>query len=89
LDVNIPRQTVHATASLSRVGFSTTGVVFCGITNYWVQPVVGGPKVMKPAPMDEVGVAPGMFDSNVVTVAFVYGVANGSGDCRFNIFGFG
>lgn len=91
-DVNIPAQTVYASAALScvSVGWVSGGEgVFCGILLYF-KLVDGVPFPRFPSPTDSLGVAPAIFDSDVTTVVFAYG-ASGSAyaDCNFQILGYG
>lgn len=82
LEVGIPAHTVYASAALSmRAG---SGLCYCGVLFYGVEE--GGVRV---PPWDNFGTAPAIFDNNVVTVVFGYGVHDAEASCHFSIFGFG
>lgn len=89
VDFNIQEQTVYASAGLSCVQSSRGGNVFCGVSLYFV---MGGnppiPLIVVPGVTNS-GVAPAIFDNNVVIVSYTYGASDSGGDCNFQILGFG
>jgi hypothetical protein len=87
-EVNIPEQTVYASAALSSIAVDN-GTIFCGVMLYYVKEgIFTYPRF--PSPQSH-GVTPGIFDSNVVSVVFGYGIDsdNAEADCHFAIMGFG
>lgn len=88
LDVFIPPQTVYAFASLSNVLIDDSGGgVFCGVSLYFMEFEIDGVKVLEPrfpSPTNN-GVAPAIWDVNVVTVSFMYGALYAAGDCSFQV----
>ena len=82
VDFDMPAQTVYASAALSYV----YGTVWCGVSVYYVK---GDKKPHAPSGATNNGVAPAIFDNNVVTVVYIYGANNGAADCNFQMLGFG
>jgi hypothetical protein len=95
LDVNIPAQSVYAYGSFSTVVLGGNTGVFCGVSLYFTREQRTGPVPIPHFPVTNVYVViPGILDNNVVSVGFMYGAiapnnGQGSGDCTFQIFGFG
>jgi hypothetical protein len=100
VDLNIPEQTVHASAALSRYDNSQAGFhigyvsyyAFCGILSYLVVEKVGAGSVLVPrfpSSGSNEQFVPAIMDNNVVTVSFGYGATNTNADCHFRIMGFG
>jgi hypothetical protein len=91
LDVEIPPHTIYAFGSLSNVTVvGTPSTAFCGISSYWVRIEGEDVPIIPPeALLNAEAVAPGIFDDNVSSVSFLYGVFSGSADCIFQVFGFG
>jgi hypothetical protein len=93
VDIDIPAQTVYASAALSRLVMGqpgTRGYAFCGIMFYatFDEAVSPAPVLHVPSPNNN-GLAPVISDSNVVLVAFGYGAAHAAADCNFLILGNG
>jgi hypothetical protein len=82
--LNIPSQTLYASAALSYVTSSRGGgMAYCGISSY----SKGGSTVHPTTAYN--GVAPAIFDSNVDSVVFGLGVYDAEASCALQIFGFG
>ena len=94
MDVSIPAETVYAFAAMQNFSFATEGYpgnfsAFGGVASYTKS------GVPQPVGNDQRnGVLPGIFDSEVDTVTFSWGVLAGEdretgADFTFQIFGFG
>jgi hypothetical protein len=88
LDIDMPAQTVYATASLSSMYVEDTpGYLFCGVLLYWR--LISGVPIPVLPPVTNNNVAPAIRDDDVVTVAFLYGAGDAIGDCNFLVLGYG
>jgi hypothetical protein len=89
VDIDIPAQTVYASAALTKhSGGSTPEVAFCGVVLYFSRDKNGVIHIHFPSSTDN-GVTPAILDKNVVLVSFGYGAQEAIASCNFVIMGAG